>query len=98
MKLRDFFDEWNKTHTSSPSYQDVLDWAEKENADEIKELNKEWQVSLILNEQFIINNICRWLNTKLPNYITDDDSVRMRKADFIEELRNAMQAEKETNE
>ena len=98
MKLRDFFDEWSKTHTSSPSYQDVLDWAEKENVDEIKELNKEWQVSLILNEQFIINNICRWLNAKLPNYITDDDSVRIRKADFIEELRNAMQAEKETNE
>ena len=78
--------------------QKVKDRAEKENADEIKELNKEWQVSLVLNEQFIINNICRWLNAKLPNYITDDDSVRMRKADFIEDLRNAMQAEKEINE
>ena len=50
---------------------------------------------LALNEQSVINKICKWLNANLPNYITDDDSVRMNKVDFIEELRNAMAAEKE---
>ena len=29
MKVTDFLDEWNKTHTSSPSFQDTLDWAEQ---------------------------------------------------------------------
>lgn len=30
MREIDFFDEWNKTHTSSPSFQDAIDWAKKE--------------------------------------------------------------------
>lgn len=91
MHATDFLDEWNRTHTSSPSYQDVLDWAEKENANEIKELNKEWKISFALQEQFVINKICKWLNVNLPNYITDEDSVKMSKVDFIEKLRNDME-------
>ena len=94
MNVTDFLDEWNRTHTSSPSYQDVLDWADKEHSIEMQEQNKEWKISFVLQEQFVINKICKWLNAKLPNYITDDDSVRMNKVDFIEELRNAMTAEK----
>ena len=54
-----------------------------------------WKISFALNEQSVINKICKWLNANLPNYITDDNFVRMNKADFIEELRNAMAAEKE---
>lgn len=27
MKVNDFISDWNKTHTSSPSFQDALDWA-----------------------------------------------------------------------
>ena len=26
MKATDFLEEWNSTHTSSPTYQDVLAW------------------------------------------------------------------------
>ena len=95
MNVTDFLDEWNRTHTSSPSYQDVLDWAEKEHSIEMQEQNKEWKISFALQEQSVMNKICKWLNANLPNYITDDNFVRMNKADFIEELRNAMAAEKE---
>ena len=98
MKLGDFFDEWNRTHVSSPSYQDVLDWAERENSIEMKELNKEWQVSFALREQLVISKICRWLNAKLPDYFTDASLVKKNKVDFIEELRNAMRSEKEIDE
>lgn len=27
---KDFFEEWNETHTSQPSYQDAIEWARKE--------------------------------------------------------------------
>lgn len=36
MKATDFLEEWNSTHTSSPSYQDVLDWAEQKQTEEMK--------------------------------------------------------------
>ena len=38
MNESDFLDDWNKTHTSSPTYQDVLDWAEQKQIEEMKEL------------------------------------------------------------
>lgn len=30
MQAQDFLSEWNKNHTSSPSFQDAIDWAEKQ--------------------------------------------------------------------
>lgn len=29
MKANDFMADWNKTHTSSPSFQDAIEWARK---------------------------------------------------------------------
>lgn len=29
MDITDFFDDWNKSHTSSPSFQDAIDWTKK---------------------------------------------------------------------
>ena len=29
MRTTDFISDWNRTHTSSPSFQDALDWAEQ---------------------------------------------------------------------
>lgn len=29
LNVTDFFDDWNKSHTSSPSFQDAIDWAKK---------------------------------------------------------------------
>lgn len=28
MKASEFIEEWDRTHTSQPSYQDVIDWVE----------------------------------------------------------------------
>lgn len=61
MTATDFLDEWNRTHTSSPSYQDVLDWAERKQAEEMKELNNEWRVTLALQKQVIIKKAHEWL-------------------------------------
>lgn len=33
MKLTDFIQEWNRTHSSSPSFQDAIDWAERQIAE-----------------------------------------------------------------
>ena len=30
LNVTDFFDDWNKSHTSSPSFQDAIDWAREE--------------------------------------------------------------------
>ena len=61
MKATDFLDEWNRTHTASPSYQDILDWAERKQAEEMRELNKEWRVTLALQKQVIIKKAFRWI-------------------------------------
>ena len=61
MKAIDFLADWNRAHTSSPSYQDVLDWAERKQAEEMKELNNEWRVTLALQRQVIIKKAFRWL-------------------------------------
>lgn len=61
MKVNDFISDWNRTHTSSPSYQDVLDWAERKQAEEMKDLNNEWRVTLALQRQVIIKKAFRWL-------------------------------------
>ena len=37
MKVNNFISDWNRTHTSSPSFQDALDWAgQKINHDAIE--------------------------------------------------------------
>lgn len=41
MKATDFLADWNRAHTSSPSYQDVLDWARKDLLDKACEWLKE---------------------------------------------------------
>lgn len=69
MKATDFLDEWNRAHTSSPSYQDILDWAERKQAEEMKELNNEWRVTLTLQKQAIIKKAHEWLKEHICEYI-----------------------------
>ena len=76
MKATDFLDEWNKTHTSSPSYQDVLDWADRKQAEEMKELNKEWRVTLALQKQVIIKEARKWFADYLIEIGYPDDWMR----------------------
>lgn len=78
MKAKDFLEDWNKTHTSSPSFQDVLDWAEQKQTEEMKELNNEWMMTLSVQKQKIITKAYKWL--KARNVLTDDSLIGFRKA------------------
>ncbi len=51
MKATDFLEEWNSTHTSSPSLQDAIDWAEQKQHEEMKALNNEWMMTLAVQKQ-----------------------------------------------
>lgn len=37
MDVREFMEEWNRSHLSSPSYQDVIDWANSKMGDNDRE-------------------------------------------------------------
>ena len=76
MKATDFLEEWNRTHTSSPSLQDALDWAEKEHSIEMKEQSAEWIMTLGVQKQVIINKACEWLDTYLMEIGYPDDWMR----------------------
>ena len=78
MKSTYFLKEWNRTHTSSPSLQDVLDWAEQKQSEEMKELNNEWMMTLAVQKQKIITKAYKWL--KARNVLTDDSLIGFRKA------------------
>ena len=78
MNESDFLDDWNKTHTSSPTYQDVLDWAEQKQIEEMKELNNEWMGTLILQKQAVISKAYRWL--KARNVLTTDTLIEFMEA------------------
>ena len=86
MKTTDFLDEWNRTHTSSPSYQDVLDWAEKKQVEEMKELNNEWRVTLALQKQVIIQKAYRWLKENTEGGVHPSSAYG-----FVEKFRKAME-------
>ena len=47
MKAVDFIEEWNRTHTSSPSFQDAIEWARKQT---------------IENAKNAFNSACGWLS------------------------------------
>lgn len=65
MKATDFLEEWDRTHTSRPSIQDALDWAEKEHSIEMKEQNAEWEMTLGVQKQVIIKKACKWLKERV---------------------------------
>ena len=78
MKSTDFLEEWNRTHTSSPSLQDALDWAEQKQIEEMKALNNEWMMTLAVQKQKIITKAYKWL--KARNVLTDDSLIGFRQA------------------
>ena len=86
MKATDFLEEWNKTHTSSPSLQDALDWAEKEHSIEMKEQNAEWIMTLGVQKQVIIKKACKWLKERVQCGVHPQ-----RAYGFAEEFRKEME-------
>ena len=77
MKATDFLEEWNRTHTSSPTFQDILDWAEQKQTEEMKELNNEWMMTLAVQKQKIITKACEWLRSR--NILTEASIEGFRK-------------------
>lgn len=86
MKATDFLADWNRAHTSSPSYQDVLDWAERKQAEEMKELNKEWRVTLAIQKQVIIKKAYEWLKENIDCGVHPSSAYG-----FVEKFRKAME-------
>ena len=44
MKVNNFISDWNRTHTSSPSFQNAIEWARKKAIDEACEwLKNNWR-------------------------------------------------------
>ena len=54
MKANDFIADWNRTHTSSPSFQDVLDWAVQKQSEEIQGIIK-WLEKNLPDIEYITN-------------------------------------------
>ena len=86
MKANDFISDWNRTHTSSPSIQDALDWAEKEHSIEMKEQNAEWIMTLGVQKQVIIKKACKWLEERVQCGVHPQSAYG-----FAEEFRKAME-------
>lgn len=64
MKAIKFLEEWDKTHTSQPSYQDVIDWVEKQHNIDMQEAKYELRVAIAIEKQKLINKACRWLDIR----------------------------------
>ena len=54
MKVNDFISDWNRTHTSSPSFRDVLDWADHKQSEEIQGIIK-WLEKNLHDIEYITN-------------------------------------------
>lgn len=81
MKASEFIEEWSRTHTSQPSYQDVIDWVESKYKYILKlheEAEKSYTNSVKLR---VINKASEWLNSR--NILTEDSLV-----EFINYLNN----------
>ena len=79
MKATDFLNDWwNGTHTSNPSIQDVLDWAEQE----MRNLRQKYDIIDEIKRQTRIENACRLLEESIDNNID---------ADFLDKFRKAME-------
>ena len=54
MKANDFISDWNRRHTSSPSFQDALDWAEQKQSEEMQGIIK-WLEKNLPDVEYITN-------------------------------------------
>ena len=64
MKAIDFLEEWDKNHTSQPSYQDAIDWVEKQHNIDMQEAKYELRVAIAIEKQKLINKACKWFDTR----------------------------------
>ena len=74
-------DWWSGTHTSNPSFQDAIDWAEMRYLEEIREVRQKRDMIYELKSQFLIEFACN----ELENIIGNNDT------DIVNKFRKAME-------
>ena len=74
MKVNNFISDWNRTHTSSPSFQNAIEWARKITIEKAcKWLEKELQEIAVdeVKENFLENNFNLILKSQVPVWLTN---------------------------
>ena len=72
MKETDFFNDWwSGTHTSNPTFQDAIDWAERGRLEEIREVRQQRDMIYEIKRQFLIEFACKELENIIDNGGTD---------------------------
>ena len=74
MKVNNFISDWNRTHTSSPSFQNAIEWARKITIEKAcKWLEKELQKIAVdeVKENFLENNFNLILKSQVPVWLTN---------------------------
>ena len=81
MKATDFLNDWwSGTHTSNPTIQDALDWAERKHVEEMRTLRQKYDTIDEIKRQMRIENACRMLEKIIDNNIDADLLDKFRKA------------------
>lgn len=82
MKETDFLNDWwSGTHTSNPSFQDAIDWAEQRHLEEIREVRQQRDIIYEVKSQFLIEFACKELEN-----IIDNDGI-----DLVNKFRKVME-------
>ena len=72
MKETDFLnDSWGDTHTSNPTFQDAIDWAERGHLKDIREVRQQRDIIYEVKRQFLIEVACKELENLIGNTDTD---------------------------
>ena len=77
-----FLNDWQDgTHTSNPTFQDAIDWAERRRLEEIREVRQQRDIIYEVKMQFLIEFACK----ELENIIDNDDT------DLVNKFRKVME-------
>ena len=88
MKETDFLnDYWSGTHTSNPSFQDAIDWAERRRLKDIREVRQKRDIIDEVYMQFLIEFACKELENLIGN--TDTDLVNKFRKEMEEYMNYA---------
>ena len=72
IKETDFLNDWwSGTHTSNPTFQDAIDWAERRRLEEIREVRQQRDIIYEVKMQFLIEVACKELENLIGNTDTD---------------------------
>ena len=78
---------WSGTHTSNPTFQDVIDQAERRRLEEIREVRQQRDIIYEVKMQFLIEVACKELENLIGN--TDTDLVNKFRKEMEEYMNYA---------